>query len=79
METNNKIIPRVLEGDIVTRDGTDLQLVTSLDKAGHCGNFLCIQVPKDGWCELGETEFNLTRRYRFVRTPAMGEKLYGDK
>ena len=60
-------------GDLVTRDGSDLHLVTYLCEDGYSGEFLCVQPPTTGWIEVGETESNLARRYGFVRTPAPGE------
>jgi len=53
-------------GDYVTRDGSDLQLVESLDWDGYCGTFKCVVAPSSGWCEVGETEFNLCGRYKRV-------------
>ena len=60
-------------GDLVTRDGSDLHLVTYLTEDGFSGDFLCVQAPNTGWIAVGETESNLARRYSFVRTPAPGE------
>lgn len=60
-------------GDIVTRDGSDLHLVAALTDDGFSGEFLCVRAPDTGWIAVGETESNLARRYRFVRTPATGE------
>lgn len=54
-------------GDVVTRDGSDLHLVTYLTEDGFSGDFLCIRAPATGWIEVGETESNLARRYSFVR------------
>lgn len=51
-------------GDLVTRDGTDVQRVISLDGDGaDTGEFECVKAPASGWCKVGEIEFNLTRRY----------------
>lgn len=60
-------------GDIVTRDGTDLHLVTRLDDDGHSGQFLCVQAPRTGWISEGESESNLARRYSYVCTPEPGD------
>ena len=60
-------------GDLVTRDGSDLHLVTCLTEDGFSGDFLCVQAPDTGWISVGETESNLAWRYTFVRTPAPGE------
>lgn len=58
-------------GDIVTRDGTDLQRVLWID--GDLLEVECIKAPlgslnDDGtraapWCNVGDRETNLTRRY----------------
>ena len=53
-------------GDYVTRDGSDVQLVKDLDWGGECGTFVCVVAPADGWCAVGEEEFNLCRRYSRV-------------
>ena len=53
-------------GDYVTRDGSDVQLVQSLDEDGFCGTFVCIVAPSSGWCAAGEDEYNLCRRYSRV-------------
>lgn len=56
-------------GDFVTRDGTDVHKVLSLNgPAADGGDFLCAKAPEpygDGqpWTQVGEVEFNLTRRY----------------
>lgn len=54
------------EGDYVTRDGTDVQLVKDMDDDGDTATFVCVVAPKDGWCQVGEEEFNLCRRYNRV-------------
>ncbi|CAN5702060.1 hypothetical protein BH11PSE13_BH11PSE13_45100 [soil metagenome] len=48
---------RFAEGDHVTRDGTDLQLVVFINEAGDAGVFRCLVPPTSGWCEVGEEEF----------------------
>lgn len=48
-------------GDYVTRGGDDVQRITSI--ADDCGEFLCVVAPASGWCEVGEVEQNLLRRY----------------
>lgn len=57
-------------GDLVTRDGTDVQRCIDLQGDGaDVGVFVCVVAPKpwaDGepaWCAVGDTETNLTRRY----------------
>ncbi len=63
-------------GDIVSRDGTDLQRVLEINEAGDLMLVECTKEPlgylKDDmtrdepWCRLGEQEWNLTRRYSFA-------------
>jgi hypothetical protein len=60
-----------LSGDIITRDGTDEQLVIE-PKPGDpwFGNFIvvrCIKAPDSGWSAVGEEESNLPGRYSLVR------------
>jgi hypothetical protein len=51
-------------GSFVTREGTDVHKVVSLDgPQAIAGYFLCVKAPASGWCKIGETEFNMTRRY----------------
>lgn len=57
-------------GDYVTRDGTDIHIVVSLNsERADAGEFRCVVEPAiyggdtDPWIRKGETEFNLTRRY----------------
>jgi len=62
-------------GDIVSRDGTDLQRILEINDAGDLMHVECIREPlgwlkDDGsrdepWCRLGETEWNLPRRYHY--------------
>ena len=58
------------KGDIVTRDGTDEQVIEDIpDTPDPYDNFTvrCIKRPADGWIEVGEDETNLIVRYGFVR------------
>lgn len=52
-------------GDIVTRDGTDRQVVIYVidDKAMKV---VCVTAPTDGWCNVGEIEDNKSSRYSLV-------------
>lgn len=62
-------------GDIVTRDGTDLQKILEINDAGDLILVVCVRAPSawlndDGtrdepWCQVGEEEWNLSRRYSF--------------
>lgn len=54
-------------GNIVTRDGTDEQLVLEVYNDSECITVKCIKEPIAKWCKLGDEEFNLSRRYDFVR------------
>lgn len=63
-------------GDLVSRDGTDVQRVTEINEAGDLITVVCIEEPPgfledDGtrgepWCKVGETETNLARRYQYA-------------
>jgi hypothetical protein len=55
-------------GDIVTCAGDDEQVITSIDFDWGTLEVLCIK-PAD-WIGFGESEGNLIRRYRFVRSAA---------
>lgn len=64
------------KGDIVTRDGTDRQLVLDVNDVGDMITVECIKEPlgainddgtrDDPWCRLGEIEDNLARRYSYA-------------
>lgn len=58
-------------GDFVTRDGSDVHRVLSLNEDGQTGDFECIVAPSGKWISVGETEFNLTRRYQRVAPPSL--------
>lgn len=60
-------------GDLVSRDGTDVQRVTRVDDDGHCITVVCVRAPLTGWCKVGDMEDNLTRRYSFA-----GDVIDGD-
>jgi hypothetical protein len=59
-------------GDLVSRDGTDLQEVIETneeDAPDYPPDLItvrCIRAPMDGWCTVGEEESNLARRYNLV-------------
>ncbi|MEE7440907.1 hypothetical protein [Methylobacterium oryzae] len=61
-------------GDLVTRDGTDIHRVVSHNGSGsHAPDgftVVCVKAPADGWTEVGETEFNVCRRYDWVEVPS---------
>jgi len=57
------------KGDIVSRtlDGSDEQIVIE-DEDGYGGVLLkCIKEPETKWIKLGETEYNLARRYFLIK------------
>lgn len=54
------------EGDHVTRDGTDVQLVKDMTDDGFAATFVCVVAPASGWCQVGEEERNTCRRYERV-------------
>lgn len=60
--TNDKLAV----GDYVSRDGTDVHLVQSLDSDAYHGSFVCVVRPSSGWCAVGEVEPNVCRRYSRV-------------
>ncbi len=53
-------------GDLVTRDGTDIQKVVGKNADDQI-EVECIVPPTGGWCQVGEREWNLARRYVHVR------------
>lgn len=53
-------------GDIVTRDGTDRQRVLAVDDL--MVHVVCILPPDAGWCNVGDEEKNLARRYTHAVT-----------
>lgn len=69
-------------GDLVTRDGSDIQRVIRADDGYGTIEVECIKEPlgflrEDGtrdppWCKVGERESNLARRYQFA-----GEQIEG--
>lgn len=61
-------------GDSVTCDGTDIHRVTSSNGDGF-GNIdvVCVKAAASGWCEAGDVETNLARRYNLIsRAPGQG-------
>ena len=55
-------------GDFVTRDGTDIHEVVSIDSQDPgFGCFRCVKEPKSGWIKIGEIEQNLTERYSLIK------------
>ncbi|MBN8973151.1 MAG: hypothetical protein J0H51_14180 [Rhizobiales bacterium] len=70
-------------GDIVTRDGSDRQRVIGTDADGDDApttiTVECIKEPNTDelspapWCRVGETEFNLARRYSYADNTIDGQ------
>lgn len=56
----------VQPGDIVTRDGSDRQLVLKVERDWEVMTVRCIRAPNNGWCKVGDEESNLIRRYSFA-------------
>ena len=54
-------------GDYVTRDGSDVHRLISIDPCfADSGDFECVHPSDEGWCIVGEVESNLLERYRAV-------------
>lgn len=66
-------------GDLVTRAGDDVQLVTYVGEAGDTGSFLCVVAPESGWCGQWDTENNLLRRYDRWAPPAIDNQATVEK
>ena len=60
-------------GDLVTRDGTDVHRVIEVTDCGVAITVVCVKPPDGGWCEVGETEFNMAGRYVYA-----GDLIDGD-
>ena len=55
------------KGDTVSRDGSDEHVIESIDYGSGCMTVRCTKEPDEKWTNVGETEFNLIRRYQLVR------------
>ncbi len=75
------------DGDLVTRDGTDLQRVSNVGPSGDYIDVICLYEPlgyllEDGisrgepWCRVGDTEGNMARRYSLIQA---GDALEPDR
>lgn len=60
-------------GDLVTRDGTDVQRVIYVNEDGTAIEVECVKAPSSGWCKVGEREYNMARRYDFASDVIDGE------
>lgn len=54
-------------GETVTRNGSDVHVVTGVDHAGDLVNALCIVPDDQGVFKVGDSEWNLARRYSRVK------------
>lgn len=60
-------------GDIVSRDGNDEHEILEIDEWAEMLLVRCVKEPPiyeggdEPWTKLGEDEYNLVRRYEFVR------------
>lgn len=61
-------------GDLVTRDGSDVQRVVDINEAGDLIEVECLKAPSDSWCQIGEREWNLARRYSFAGPVIEGDR-----
>lgn len=58
-------------GDIVTRDGSDLQQILEMNEPKDLMNFCCIKEPSSGWAKIGDCEWNVPWRYDFEARPVV--------
>jgi hypothetical protein len=56
-----------LVGDIVSRIGTDEQEVLEVNESGDLILVRCVKAPHDGFCSVGDEEWNVPWRYEFIR------------
>ena len=56
-------------GDFVTRSGLDVHRVENIEPDEYCADFVCVVAPPDGWCKVGDVEYNLCRRYQPIDYP----------
>lgn len=68
-------------GELVTRDGSDVQQVVEVDQGYGSIMVECLKAPDSGWCKVGEREHNMAGRYTRI---ALGDastqaKLEGPK
>jgi hypothetical protein len=74
---------RLVVGDLVSRDGTDVHRVLYVNEPGDMIEVECIEPPASGWCKVGEHEYNVPWRYCLVAGLTQdglmnGEALLGD-
>lgn len=53
-------------GDLVSRDGSDIHRVLYVQEDRNCMEVVCVRAPTSGWCKVGDTEFNMCRRYEYA-------------
>lgn len=54
-------------GNIVSRNGSDEHIILEIDYRWMTLKVKCIKSPPDNYCQVGEEEDNLIRRYEFLR------------
>ncbi len=59
-------IPKFKVGDLVTRDGSDVQRVTYVSEDFMLIDTICVEPGDQGWCKVGDTENNISWRYEKV-------------
>jgi hypothetical protein len=80
----NEAVVQFKVGDLVSRDGTDIHLVTAVNEAGDLIEVECVKEPlgylddegrrEEPWARRGERELNLTSRYQLVSRAARSEQ-----
>lgn len=63
------VVCRHAVGDFVARGGDDVQVVRAVNDAGDLIEAECVVAPANGWCAVGEREWNLMSRYQPVQHP----------
>lgn len=62
------------QGCYVTRDGSDVHRIKSIDSAfPDAAEFECVHPSSEGWCQVGEIERNLLARYQPVSAERLRE------
>lgn len=67
-------------GDFCSRDGTDVHEVMEIDTGEDFMLVRCVVAPLGKWCAVGDTEWNLTRRYdKVIYEPKRSEGKANDR
>ena len=64
-----KTCEQFAEGDVVSRLGDDEQVIIFIGDFRDLIQVQCIKADNNNIFAVGDTEFNLARRYEYVRTP----------